>query len=632
MILIIALLLLIPAGAFAQWTPEQALSVRQISDPHFSPDGSRVAFTVTEPPKGTEPNRDVWVLEVKSGDVLQFTTQPKSDTSPRWAPTGKRLAFLSDRSGTNQIYIFGAAGGEAAALTEGKNAVQSFEWSPDGKQIAFLAPEAKSDDQDKKEKDKDDARVVDRDSRPARLWILDVDSKKVRKLTSEPWRISEAQWLPDGSGLIVIATDRPESDQWTSQILSVALADGAIKAIVRPRGPFRDIEVSPDGLSVAYLASRSEGPNPHDLYLVSARGGAGRNLTGESIDRPISRYVWQTNNNLLALAQNGFGSTFYSVSTSGQTKTMPGFDVRPGAFDVSTAGDLVFTGETTAQLPELWLSDLKGASARRVTRLNRKDSTPALAQAEIFTYKSFDSTPIEALLLKPNGYTAGTRVPLVVMVHGGPTGRWADSFEPWGQLLASRGYAVLYPNVRGSTGYGNKFIEMNRGDWGGGDFKDVMAGVDAMIERGIADPAKLGIGGWSYGGYMAAWAVTQTNRFKAAVSGAPVIDLASEFGTENGPAYDEWFYGLPYEKQEGFIKSSPITFAKNVRTPTLLLQGEADTTDPIGQSQQFYRALKRYEVDAQLVLYPREGHGLREEKHLLDRLNRVVNWFDTHVK
>jgi len=412
----------------------------------------------------------------------------------------------------------------------------------------------------------------------------------------------------------------------------VALSDGAVQQIARLRGPFRDIEVSPDGKSVAYVASRSEGPSPHDLYLVSTRGGTSRNLTGESIDRPITRFIWQSNNSFLALAQNGFVSTFYSISIAGQATALSSFDVHPGAFDLSQAGHLVFVGETSTQLPELWLSDLKGAPVRRMTKFNQHGAELTFAEPEIFRYKSFDGTEIEASLLKPRGYTSGTHLPLVVMVHGGPTGRWSDSFEPWGQLLAARGYAVLYPNMRGSTGYGNKFIEMNRGDWGGGDFKDVMAGVDAVIGRGLADPAKIGIGGWSYGGYLAAWAVTQTNRFKAAVSGAPVIDLASEFGTETGPGYDEWFYGLPYEKLEGFIKSSPITYAKNVRTPMLLLQGEADTTDPIGQSQQFYRALKRYEVDAQLVLYPREGHGLREEKHLLDRLNRVINWFDTHLK
>jgi len=251
---------------------------------------------------------------------------------------------------------------------------------------------------------------------------------------------------------------------------------------------------------------------------------------------------------------------------------------------------------------------------------------------ERIKYRSFDGTEIEAALLVPRRAATDSRIPLVVLVHGGPTGRWSDAFESWGQLLAARGYAVLYPNVRGSTGYGERFVEMNRADWGGGDFKDVMAGVDAMIARGLADPERLAIGGWSYGGYMAAWAVTQTTRFKAAVSGAPVIDLASEYGTEAGPAYDEWFYGLPYEKPDGFIRSSPITHVKHAKTPTLLLQGEDDTTDPIGQSQQFYRGLKRYGVDAELVLYPREGHGLREEKHLLDRLNRVVAWYDKYLK
>jgi dipeptidyl aminopeptidase/acylaminoacyl peptidase len=204
----------------------------------------------------------------------------------------------------------------------------------------------------------------------------------------------------------------------------------------------------------------------------------------------------------------------------------------------------------------------------------------------------------------------------------------------WGQLLGARGYALFYPNIRGSIGYGQKFIEMNRGDWGGGDFKDVMAGVDDLIARGIADPDKLGIGGWSYGGYMAEWAITQTTRFKAAVSGAGLSNLISEYGTEEGPAYDEWFYGLPYEPEKvaGFLNSSPFVHLKNARTPTLILQGEADTVDPVGQSLELYRGLKRYGVQAELVLYPREPHGFHEEKHLIDRSNRILAWFDRYLK
>jgi len=193
-----------------------------------------------------------------------------------------------------------------------------------------------------------------------------------------------------------------------------------------------------------------------------------------------------------------------------------------------------------------------------MTTFNSTWASVPLVSPELITYGSFDGIEIEAALLRPTSHEprgSSGPLPFVVLVHGGPTGRWSDTFEPWGQLLAARGYAVLYPNVRGSTGYGQKFVEMNRADWGGGDFMDVMAGVDAMVARGVADANRLGIGGWSYGGYLSAWAVTQTTRFKAAVSGAPVIDMASEFGTEDGPAYDEWFYGTPYERLDGFIKS-----------------------------------------------------------------------------
>jgi len=198
--------------------------------------------------------------------------------------------------------------------------------------------------------------------------------------------------------------------------------------------------------------------------------------------------------------------------------------------------------------------------------------------------------------------------------------------------LAAHGFAVFYPNIRGSTGYGERFIEMNKNDWGGADFRDVMAGVDYLIAQGIADPNKLGIGGWSYGGYMSEWAITQTQRFKAAVSGAGLANLASEFGTEAGSSYDEWFFGTPYENLDGFMKSSPVKFLKNAHTPTLILQGDADTTDPIGQSEELYRGLKHYGVEAEMVIYPREPHGLREEKHLVDRLNRIVAWYETHLK
>jgi dipeptidyl aminopeptidase/acylaminoacyl peptidase len=330
------------------------------------------------------------------------------------------------------------------------------------------------------------------------------------------------------------------------------------------------------------------------------------------------------------------------VGADGRCETLGGIDVNPSLFARAANGTFALIGDTTTRAPEVWIKPVNGP-ARAVTSFNQQWASIPLAAPQLVTYKSADGVEIEAALLVPDraagvegpgrpSPTTPQPWPTVVLVHGGPTGRWSDTFEPWGQLLAARGYAVLYPNVRGSTGYGHRFLELNRADWGGGDFKDVMAGVDWLIARGIADPDRLGIGGWSYGGYMAAWAVTQTHRFKAAVSGAPVVDIASEFGTEYDSSYDEWFYGTPYEKLDGFIRSSPITHVKNVKTPTLLLQGESDVTDPIGQSQQFYRGLKRYGVDADFVVYPREPHGLREEKHLLDRLNRIVAWYDKYLR
>jgi dipeptidyl aminopeptidase/acylaminoacyl peptidase len=298
---------------------------------------------------------------------------------------------------------------------------------------------------------------------------------------------------------------------------------------------------------------------------------------------------------------------------------------------VSKSGAMAFVSESFSQPEELWLWDGKN-TPRRLSDLNEAAAKLPLASPEFIHYQSFDGRQIEGALLKPRTYDGKSKLATVLLIHGGPTGNWTDHFDPWGQLLVSAGYAVFYPNVRGSTGYGYDFMVLNRADWGGGDFKDVMAAADDLVARGIADPDRLGIAGWSYGGYMAEWAITQTNRFKAAVSGAGMADLAAEFGTEEHPSYDEWFYGLPYEKPEGFVRSSPITHIKNAKTPTLILQGEADTIDPLGQSQQLYRALKRYNVPVELVQYPREGHGLREEKHLADRLRRILEWFEKYMK
>jgi dipeptidyl aminopeptidase/acylaminoacyl peptidase len=615
-------------------TPEASLELRTLSDLEFSPDGSRVAFVVTEPPKGQNRQRHIWIYDRKTDAVRQFTFSAKTESSPRWSPDGKQLAFLSNRDEEQQIYVMRADGGEAAPITKGKRSVRSFEWSPDGKQIAFLAPDAKTDTEEKKEKDKDDAHVVDKDDKHPRLWLLDVATEEAKAITDPKWEVTELAWLPNGSRIIVSATDHPESDEDTNRIFSIAAAGGWLQLLLAPHGPFGGLRAAPDGLTISYVGCRVDGPSPHDLMLLGNGQRATRNLTGASLDRTIFEHRWTKDGNLFFVYADGFKNKLDALSPQGTGKVPENLPTNSvSGFALSPAGDVAFVAQSATTPLELWIWDQK-SPARQVSHLNDSWKQFALSTPEFYKYKSFEGLEIEAALLKPANADGKSPLPLIALIHGGPTGKWGDSIETWGQLLAARGYAIFYPNIRGSIGYGEKFIEMNRADWGGADFKDVMAGVKDLVDRKIADPARLGIGGWSYGGYMSEWAITQTNEFKAAVSGAGLSNLISEYGTEQHPSYDEWFYGVPYEPDRlaNFLNSSPFVHLKNAKTPTLILQGEADTTDPLDQSQELYRGLKHYGVEAELVEYPREPHGLREEKHLLDRLNRILAWYDKHLK
>jgi dipeptidyl aminopeptidase/acylaminoacyl peptidase len=626
-----------PGGASGKipLTPEAAINIHFLSDLELSPDGTRLAFVVSDAPKGEQRAQHIWMYDKKTDSVRQFTYSSKSETNPRWSPDGSHLAFLSNRGGDEQqIYLMNSSGGEAAARTKGKSSIKSFEWSKDGKYIAYIAPNSKTEEDEKKEKDKNDARVADKDNKQPRAWLLPVESGDPKALTPPNWEIKEVTWMPSGQNLVVAATDHPESDQNTDRIFGVHVPDGLMVQLAAPRGPFGHLRVSLNGKTIAYIGAREDGPSPHDLMLLPVENDAARNISGLSLDRQIFDFKWLRDGTLVAVSADGFHTKFSAFGANGAIKQITSTNsINPSAFAASDGGEAFFVSQTATQPQELFVWDEK-TDPHQITHINDVWSHYSLSAPEFYKYKSFDGQEIEAALLKPAGYKRKTKLPLIVLIHGGPTGAWEDTVEAWGQLLVARGYAIFYPNIRGSIGYGQKFIEMNRGDWGGDDFKDVMAGVDDLIARGIADPDRLAIGGWSYGGYMSEWAITQTTHFKAAVSGAGLSNLISEYGTEQHPSYDEWFYGVPYEPEKiaGFLNSSPFVHLKNVKTPTLILQGEADTVDPVGQSTELYRGLKRYGVDTELVLYPREPHGFHEEKHLVDRLKRILAWYDKYLK
>ena len=644
-----SLISLVAASLFAQnpappssspLTPEAFLSLRHLSDLEYSPDGTCIAFVVTEPPKGDQRPRHIWVFEAVTGSFRQLTYSEKTESLPKWSPDGKSLAFLSNRDANQQIYLLSMGGGEAQPLTKGKRDISRFEWSQDGKKIAFIAPDAKTEAEENKEKDKDDARVEDKDQKQPQLWLFDLATKSQRALTPPNFAVSELAWFPDNQFLAIVATDHPESDRHTDRIFRVAAASPpdpkslpAPKELLAPPGPFDGIQIAPTGNIISFIGSRQDGPSPHDLWLLPVGAPAAKNLSAVSLDRAVLAHRWGKDGSLVLLAADRFARKLLHYTPSGTREDLSLPDTMPSSFAFNDKGDLAFVGETATQPQEIWLA-VSGQPAREFPHFNKSFNASALRKPEIFKYKSFDGLEIEAALVKPANYDGKAKLALVALIHGGPTGAWESSIEAWGQLLAARGYAVFYPNIRGSIGYGEKFAESNRGDWGGGDFQDVVAGVNDLVTKGVADPNRLGIGGWSYGGYMAEWAITQKTSytFKAAVSGAGMANLISEYGTEQHPSYDEWFWSVPYEKPEGFLNHSPFLFLKNAKTPTLILQGDADTVDPLGQSQELYRGLKRYSVPTELVIYPREPHGLREEKHLADRLNRIVAWFDKYLK
>jgi dipeptidyl aminopeptidase/acylaminoacyl peptidase len=430
-------------------TVQQAISLRRLNDLQFSPDGTRLALEVTEPPQGSEQQRHIWVYFLQSDEMRQFTSSAKSEIHPRWSPDGKRLAFLSSRSDPQQIYTIPADGGEAKALTEGKRSIENFEWSPDGKQIALLAPDEKTDAEEKKEKDKDDARSVDLDAKRTHLWVADSTTGKVRLLTGAPWQFAELQWLPNSQTLVAVATDHPESDQETNRIFTVGLADGAMKPLATLRGPFYNLQVSRDGTQIAFVGSRLDGPQPHDLVTLPISGGTPRNLTATSIDRPVNRFSWRPDGKLLALVDQGFRSLFFLVDIMGHAESLRAPEMSVTDFDISADGTIAFVGGNAARPSELWTWDQKN-SPQFVSHVNDAFNNIALFTPEFIHYKSFDGRDIEGALLRPAGVK--TKLPTVLHIHGGPTGNWTDSFESWGQLLASAGYAVFYPTFADRPG------------------------------------------------------------------------------------------------------------------------------------------------------------------------------------
>jgi dipeptidyl aminopeptidase/acylaminoacyl peptidase len=560
------------------------------------------------------------------------------------------LAFLSDRDedGTFGIYLMHRDGGEAVRLAGIEGAISDLKWSPDGGRLAYLRTDPDTPEEKARQEAGDDVLELEQRPKYQRLWVVEVDASATGDIPATPRQVSgdvqvwEYSWTPDGQGFALVCSELPYEWSWYSCYLATQLlAGGELREVYRPpKGQLATPEYSPDGASLAFIGGvwSDRGVVGGDVYVLPLQGGEAQYLTS-GYPASFGSARWLDAGTLLAIGyEEGEGAlvrlrpgqapeTLWRGEALFADRFQPRFS---WSHDKST---LAVVREDPGAPPDVWTVNLAGEEDVRWER--RTLAQPELGEfqsgdAETLRWTSPDGTDVQGILLKPAGYREGERVPLVTVVHGGPTAQYHQGFITsylWAPLLVSRGCAVLLPNPRGSTGWGREFAEANLGDMGGGDLQDILSGVDFLVERGLADPKRLGICGWSYGGYMVAWAVTQTERFRAAVMGAGIANWRSFHGVSNIPAWDRLYMaGNPYEEGGAYDRFSPILNVRRVRTPTLVLHGERDECVPVGQGYEWYRALRECGVEARLVVYPREGHGPVEKPHLKHMLESAVEW------
>jgi dipeptidyl aminopeptidase/acylaminoacyl peptidase len=621
----IALLTTLSLACHAQnaMTPTQALNFRRMGDLHISPDGSKLLYVMYSYQWDWQPH--LWLMDIASGRAREMTPAKKAERAPEWSPDGKRMAFLSNRDGKTQVYAAHADGSDARAVTSQKYGVTSYHWSPDGRAIAYLAKDDSAPPSDS------GPQVADRESDLSRLWITDLSSGMTHPVGKPGFRIDEFQWQTP-SQILAVATDQPRVEQHNDAVYSISPQDDRITLVSRPPQPFRGLVISPDGKQFAIRSTRSAGPDPRDLFVGTIGRDDLRDISAPP-DRSIAEVKWHDQSAIWVRVNDGFYNRIWRLSPKASSAPID-LPLSVDSFDISHDGVLVYAAGHFDHLSELYLRARNG-NIRQLTHVQEGWDSIRLASTRIFQTKSFDGTPIESALMRPANARPRERLPLVLLVHGGPSSNFFATYSwetAWAQLLAAHGYLVLMVNPRGSNGYSEEFMKANRGDWGGGDYRDLIAVLDAVITTGEADPNRLGIGGWSYGGEMSAWAITQTARFKAAVAGAGVFDQQAEFETEDGPEGDEWYFGTPWEHPEVFARNSPATYIGNAHTPTLILDGEDDTANPVGQSKGLYRALKHLGVETEMVLYPGEGHSPRNGSYNIDMFERILNWYDRFLK
>ncbi len=613
--------------------PTDALLLRRIEDLVWSPNGRTLAFTVTSAdPIGRRWTGDIWIADSLGARVL--VGGPAHDHLPRWSKDGTRIAFLSDRDSSVQICVVAAAGGEARQITRAPGGVIGFDWMPDGSGLAFTAEAGSIADSSHRRPQRLDPEVVGARNREPHLWHINLENGAVKEWAHLDGALSNPRTRPGTTDVLVERRPTSSADDEDRSDLLLIRWDGRVVSLTENnKGPDHDASWSADGEAYVWV---SGGVNLNGADVAIAPPGAPAHsipaLSGFDARSPQLLVSGPDGKRLTASAIMGRGTsarvwTFGPEGARAWTEDTVVVSAASWSPDLRT---LATVESSPTRPPELYLRR-DGRARQRVMQLNAV--TFAIGATRVVHWKSLDGLALDGVLVTPPGYSGG-RQPLVVRVHGGPYGGFTLAFDPFAQLLAGRGYAVFEPNFRGSSGRGEQFAQMIRADYGGKNAGDILTGVDALIASGIADSTRMGIYGWSFGGYSTNWMLTQSRRFLAGVSGAGMSDLISHYGTSDIQKYREYMSnGAPWDTAAATYlwNRSPIRLADRVRTPLLLLHGEQDRRVSISQSEEMYTSLRRLGAVVQLVRYPREPHGFGEPLHQADRDRRIVDWFDRYI-
>lgn len=635
-----------------RWSPEYMVeNFKRVGGTEISPDGEWIAFTVSESrTDGDQSDFLTHIHLVRADGTRQFqlTRGDESASNPQWSPDGEYLSFTSTRNGNgNQIWLIDPRGGEAWPVTEAEGSVSRYRWSNSGERIAFSMVDPPSEEEEQRRQERRDVNVVGEDLKYAHIYVIEVDPGRqkpadIQRLTEGEFHVGSFDWSPDDETIAFDHQPRPGTEYWPETDISTVPSDsGAVEKLIDLGGSDSSPRYSPDGNYLAFVTDRGDPrwPGYEVMMVQDLRDGSMVGLGETHDDRPMMVEWAPDSEEIYYMELHKTSIDLFAMPVDGGPyRQITEGSGRFTGFSLSEDGSmLAAVHQDFDRAPDIIVSGMERFRPRRLTDINDGYEQTEIARAEVIEYQSSDGKRIESVLIYPLDYREGEQYPVLLHVHGGPTGVYGESYVASPhvyplQKFAAEGYFILRPNFRGSGGYGKEFRFANISDWGYGDFEDMIAGLDRLINEGKADPDRQAIMGWSYGGYMSSFAITRTDRFKASMVGAGVTNLISMTGTSDIPSFlPDYFEGEFWENYERYQRHSAIFNVENIRTPTLILHPEEDIRVPPSQGYELYHALDRMGVDTKMVTYPRQPHGIQEPKFIIDAAERQLEWLEKYV-